>query len=383
MNTRACRILIFVLLFCLGATQGATWTMAQRANPTEPLMGSEASPAVAPVAAKPISDFGGDDGIYRILVVGDALAGGLGAGMTRMAQEDPRIEVLNRFNESSGLARIEVYDWPNAIAKIVSNKPVDAIVVLVGVNDRQDIRSGNVRYAFKSPGWVTGYSANIDRLLAAAQDAKAKTFWISVPPMADQSFDADMHYVSDLHRQRVAAKAGQFIDVRPFFLAPDGSYVDKGPDETGVERKLRSRDGVTFFKQGNNRFGQLVLGAIKALEANTAPPAVVPAPTAPIAVAPVAVAPIASAPLPKQVAIAPPSFGQDGLDGEQITFQADAVKSPAAVPVPAIASSTAEAIVPKQAAKAGSQAQRLLVQGLVAAAPAGRFDDFTVPAVAQ
>ena len=74
-------------------------------------MGSEASvDAVAPVVATP-DGFGGADGIYRILVVGDSLAGGLGAGMARVVQDDPRYEIVNRFNELSGLARPEFYDW--------------------------------------------------------------------------------------------------------------------------------------------------------------------------------------------------------------------------------------------------------------------------------
>ncbi len=321
-----------------------------------------------------------DDGVYRILVVGDNLAGGLGAGMSRMVQDDLRYEIINRFNESSGLARTEVYDWPNAIEKIVSEKPINAVVVLVGVNDRQDIRDATGRFAFKSAEWVKGYEANIGRLLNTVNAAKAKIFWVSIPPMADAGFDTDMRYLADIQAKGVAAAGGHFVDVRPSFVGPDGRYTDRGPDDTGAERKLRSRDGVTFFKQGNNRFGQLVMAEINRITA-----------AAPAAAAQAGLPAAGSAAKPKPeaartAATGAPVFGQDGLDGEQITFRAEIVRPVAPLPQSAAQRAALNSALPKVeakfSAKPGSRAERLYVEGTAAAAPAGRFDDFSVP-VAQ
>jgi hypothetical protein len=354
---------VFILLWAMLATAQA------QTDTSSPLMGSEAAPGTLPVAAEPA------DSTFRILVVGDGLAGGLGAGMTRMTQDDAQFEIINRFNESSGLARSEVYDWPNAITKIMSDRPVDAIVVLVGVNDRQDIRKANFRYPFRSPDWVTGYEANVARLLEVAKAGSAKVFWVSIPPMADPVFDGDMRYLSDIHARLVTSASEHFVDVRPVFQSADGSYVDKGPDETGTERKLRSRDGITFFKQGNNRFGQVVLEDIKkymAMPAVTLPPAV----TANEATSETAV------PAVPVVPAGVPSFGQDGLDGEQITFQADAVRPVA--PAKSVQRSGIDAVAVtvdiKLAAKAGTAAQRLFTTGEISAAPAGRLDDYAAPA---
>jgi uncharacterized protein len=351
----------------------------------QPLMGSEALPlppaAVGQAVVAP-PGLGSEDGVYRILVVGDSLAGGLGNGMTRMAAADSGIEVLNRFNESSGLARPEVYDWAAAIPKITESTPVDAVVVLMGVNDRQGIRDGNVRYVFKAPEWEKSYVAAVDRVLASAKQVGAKVFWISLPPMANATLDADMRYVSDLHRKQVAAAGGHFIDVRPFFVGPDGAFVDRGPDDTGNDRKLRESDGIKFMKVGNNRFGQLVLGAMKTLEAGAAAtPAVAQAALPPATAAP-AVAPAESI----TVVAVPPSFGQAGLDGEDLTFRADVVqpiaKPPVSVAVRTAAQnqSTDNSAAGPQALP-GSKAQQLFEKGVSAPAPRGRFDDFSVPAV--
>jgi uncharacterized protein len=364
------RVFVAALLVWLGLCSPLFAQDTEKVD--KPLMGSEATEAATPNAVLPDTPLQ-DDGVFRILVVGDGLAGGLGAGMTRMSEADENIEVLNRFNESSGLARSEVYDWPSAISKIAATKKIDAVVVLLGLNDRQAIREAGSRHEFKEPDWVRLYAANIDRLLAAAQSAGARVYWISLPPMGDPGLDADMRYISDLQRARVAEKGGQFVDVRPFFTASDGSFVDRGPDETGAERKLRASDGINFFKQGNNRFGQLVLGAIKTLGA--AAPAV-------------AVTPPAEAPQPspekvkEAIAVAaPPSFGQVGIDGEDVTFRADAIRPLAPKPVSV---AQRQPLAPdgsplRIVAKAGSASEKLLRGGDIPVAPAGRFDDFSVP----
>jgi uncharacterized protein len=257
-------------------------------------------------------------------------------------------------------------------------------VVLVGLNDRQGIRDGNIRHVFKAPEWERAYLTSVDRVLASAKAAGAKVFWISLPPMENAVFDGDMQYLNGLHRTRVAGVGGHYVDVRPFFVGPDGAFVDRGPDDTGAERKLRERDGVKFMKAGNNRLGQLVLGSIKTLEAGNAPP--------PVATAP-APAVVAALPTPAQspadtitIVAVPPSFGQTGLDGEDLTFRADVVQPNLKPPVSVAARTAAQGQSTGTQtfgvqALPGSRAQQLFENGISAPAPVGRFDDFSVPEV--
>ena len=360
----------------------------------EPLMGSEASPdfpskaadaaGVALIDAAPGFD-GGADGIFRVLVVGDGLAGGLGAGMTRMVEDNPSIEIVNRFNESSGLARPEVYDWSAAIPKIMEANSYDAVVVLIGSNDRQIIRDGENRVTFQSAEWTDFYSARVDSLLETLKNQGVKIFWVSVPPMADPEFDANMKFLSDIQRRYVQAKGGKYIDVRSAFLATDGSYVDRGPDETGVDRKLRSRDGVTFMKQGNNRFGQLVVNAIGAMSASQGSNAVAEI-AKPVEILPqpaVVVSPnvVADTNQPVVSADQAPSFGQEGLGGAEIAFNAAAVlpekpKLSVAQKQPNKPVVSITDVRNSSVALQGSSAEKLFTTGESGIAPAGRFDDF-------
>src|SRR6185436_5821235 len=265
-----------------------------------PIMGSQSTEEVV---HEPVDD------TYRILVIGDALAGGLGAGLSRMTDSETRFEIVNRFQETSGIARPEVYDWTESLPKIMEGKDFHAVVVLLGANDRQAIREGDFRLVFNTPEWTAAYEAKIDELLDVLNSAGVKVFWVSIPPMGDAKYDADMQILAALQKREVQSKGQIYVDLRGAFLGPDGNYTDKGPDDTGEVRKLRSRDGVTFFKQGNNRFGQLLLAEIKRVigagQIETAP-------TTP---------PVITLPSPAVAII--PTFGQKNIDGTSVTFQPD------------------------------------------------------------
>jgi hypothetical protein len=312
-----------------------------------PIMGSQSTetPVEQPV-----------DNTYRILVIGDALAGGLGAGLSRMAEAEPGFEIVNRFQEVSGIARPEVYDWAENLPNIMEDKNFNAVVVLIGSNDRQSIRAGDFRYVFNTPDWLAAYRAQTDRLLDVLKAGNVKIFWVAIPPMGDALYDADMKLLTSLQKQEVEARGATFVDLRAAFLNPDGTYTDTGPDDTGEIRKLRSRDGVTFFKQGNNRFGQLLLAEIKKN----------------MGVAPAEGAPQSVTITPSPSAESLPMFGQDLGDGNVAVFQPDKLANADAARL-----AVNNAFVSRADIVPGSMAEKLFVDGEAPKAPAGRFDDFS------
>jgi hypothetical protein len=344
------RIVISVVALVAALAPAAAQTEAP-----QPEMGSQATEQAAP-QPQPVAE------TYPILIIGDALAGGLGAGLARMAEAEPQYQVVNRFQETSGIARPEVYDWAASLPQIMDGKNFKAAVVLIGANDRQEIKDGDARYAFNTPEWRKAYSAQVARLLDALKPSGVKIFWVAIPPMGDAKYEADMLEVAGLQKQAVTAAGATYLDLRSAFLNPDGTYTDKGPDDTGEIRKLRARDGFTFFKQGNNRFGQLLLAAI---EAEPAVPAAAPATPA-----------TAPAQAAASAAVAP-TFGQAAADGQEQTFQPDLAEL-ASAPVPV--QLTLKEPVSRSEVMAGSNAEKLFVEGVLPPAPKGRFDDFSFDA---
>lgn len=299
------------------------------------------------------------DGPYRILVIGDAMGGGMGGGLTRMvAATEPSYQVVNRFNEASALSRPDRYDWATAVPKMMEGRDFSAVAVLIGLNDRQDIRTPNARLAFNSPEWIQAYKANVDAVIDALLAQNVKIVWLGQPPMGDPAYDADMQVISALQKERAIAKNIIFVDLRTPFLGHDGNYDQRGPDDTGVDQKLRQNDGVTFFKLGNNRIGQIVLAALK----NEAAPVL--APETPVAIAPNAVEDTTT-----------PVFGQQDQNGQQVLHNGDDVVALVETQTTNAAAITASSI--GVGASIGSSGEKLFTLGVAPIAPAGRFDDFT------
>ena len=365
-TARAVRIFWTIALIVLLALQTAGLARSQET----PVMGSTAT------VGEGLALEDGDQ-LVHILAVGDAVGGGLGAGLLRMGEIDGRYEVAIRFNEESGLSRPEIYDWPATLSKILETNTYDVIVVLMGVNDRQTIRDGNARYNFGSPDWIAAYTKQVDRMLDVLKASGAKVYWVSIPPMADPGYDEAMRFISNLQKERVEARGAAYVDVRPVLLTPDGQYKDSGPDENGDVRKLRGRDGISFFKLGNNVMGQEVLRALQSK-------AVADMKTA--AAAPQTRAQVTRRVRPPREPRVVPIFGRLDIEGNDIAMRPEDVAVGAAL----MLSAGGEGLAPDKAmamlvsiAPPDSAARRLFSEGAAGDVPKGRADDFSVPPEAQ
>lgn len=303
---------------------------------------------------------------YQVLVIGDSLAAGLWSGMMRMAADDAALTIDGRYKEDSGLARPEYYDWNEALPKILDSNAADIAVILLGANDRQVIRDGVLRHSFETDAWSRLYAGYADKLIAGLKQRGAAVYWVGLPPMQAKDYDSAIQKVSALQRERAVQGGVRFVETRAVF-APNNTYTDQGPDETGTVTRLRSRDGVHFLRPGNNRLANLVLDAIRAdiKKANEAPPP-----------------PAGTAGKEDQ---SPPAggltFGAEsnvihldpGPPGNTVMMNqpegAAGIKAPSGAPI----------ADPTEAAKPGTSAARLFTLGESVPSKPGRFDDFSMP----
>ncbi|MFO1032906.1 MAG: DUF459 domain-containing protein [Hyphomicrobiales bacterium] len=326
----------------------------------------EAAAQEAVVTGPPRPDglrFGGDDGVFRFVVIGDGMAQGLGAGLERLTELDPRFEAVTRINGSSGLARREIYDWPSAAAKILRSSKFDAVFVFMGLNDRQPIKTEAGVVEFGTPEWAAAYKQRIESLLSVVTAAGARTYWITLPQMQDGNIDAQIQQVSALQREEVAAAGATLIDIRPPLSNADGSFMIGDLDANGKLRKLRTKDGIGFSNTGNTVLAGLVFDAVKQAE-HVADLQQSGAPAAEQQVA-----------MAQPVDTSSPIFGQAGSGDTDVTFAAEAL----AKEVPQqIAPDVSNAGKLGLKIARGSLAQRFYRTGLAAGVPYGRFDDFSV-----
>jgi hypothetical protein len=157
-----------------------------------------------------------------VVVVGDSIADWLGYGLDELYADQPEIGVERKIRPTSGLVRYdaknETLDWPAAIKDALANEKPDAIVVMLGLNDRVPLRDKNPPAPNAKRGSEPAQTANppapnAKRSGEPAQNANQAANPAAAQPPQDKAAPVD----SEAAPQAAAQGDAQ----RP---APGGSY---------------------------------------------------------------------------------------------------------------------------------------------------------------
>lgn len=189
----------------------------------------------------------------RILVVGDFLAGGLADGLTVAFGENANALVVDRSNGSSGLVRDDYYDWPGQIGSVIDAENPTVVVVMLGSNDRQQLRVQDKREQPRSELWTAEYERRITTLVKTIRDKQLPLIWIGNLPFKAGSMSSDMVAFNDIYRRIVTDNGGEYVDIWDGFVDETGAFVASGPDVNGQPAQLRASDGINVTRQGRRK----------------------------------------------------------------------------------------------------------------------------------
>ena len=121
----------------------------------------------------------------NVLVLGDAMADWLAYGLEDAYAEQPDMGVIRKHKTVSGLIKYqpkgEPADWAAAAKGILATEKPDAIVVMLGLNDRVAMREPVVEKSDKRPTRRTTRRTPAPSRMPSP-DATAQTGWRSRPP---------------------------------------------------------------------------------------------------------------------------------------------------------------------------------------------------------
>jgi len=285
-----------------------------------------------------------------VLVVGDFLASGLAEGLAEAYAENPRVKVVDRSNGSSGFVRDDFFDWPGEIAGIVEEEKPATIVVMLGSNDRQQMKVAGEREPVRSEGWTKEYTLRAEKFGKTIADGKAPFVWVGMPAFKSSKMTSDMLAFNDIYRASAEGAGAEFVDIWDGFVDENGAFVATGPDVNGQPVRLRAGDGINMTAAGKRKLAFYAEKPLnKILGETTGPDPVALAPATPAAPG----TPNA-APADRTVPI---SLADPQLDGGTELLGAQAPK--------------------KQEAR--TPGERLAIEGVAPEAAPGRADDFSRP----
>ena len=347
-----------------------------------------------------------------VVVIGDSMADWLAYGLEEIYADAGQVGVVRDVRVSAGLIHYEPRNdslqWPQAVKDFLAAEKPNAIVIMLGLNDRVPLReraaapprdgktsppqaqpaqhdaagktatgsapdvakpdeqsaaaadgrhTGPIAtYDFRTDQWAALYKTRIDEMIAAARSKGVPVLWVGLPAVRGPRATSDMSYLDDLYHAE-ADKAGiSYVDVWDGFVDENGRYAVEGPDFDGQIRRLRTGDGVHFTKYGALKLAHLVDQQLSRIMANPAAVVALPSVQAPAPGKPGATRPAIGPVLPLTAA----DGGNEHLnsvDGGNLLGGGDAA-----------------ALVPED-----QTAKDVLVRGDPLAAPPGRADNFAWP----
>jgi hypothetical protein len=310
------------------------------------------APAAGPAVERPPASF-------FVAVIGDSEAGLLAQGLTEAFAGDPRVAIVNKAREDTGLVRDDFYDWPKAAAKLLEGpQHFDLAVIQIGINDNQKLRVEGGIDPLSKP-FNDAYAKRVEELASAFRDKNIPLVWVGLPIMRSESLSAAALVFNDIDRQYAGALGARYVDLWEAFSDVNSTYKASGPDIDGDIVRLRAADGVHFNKSGARKAAHFVEPEIRRVLEAALQPAQTPQEAAPGESAP-SLTPVPGAaegesssapPQPAEAAAPPPP--------KPLAGKIEALTEPAVSPGGALADLPAPAAV-----------------SAAAPPPPGRADDF-------
>lgn len=195
---------------------------------------------------------------YYLHVIGDDLADGLAHGLEQAFSNDHTLKVVNSAQGSNGLARPGRINWSAAVDRYAEQNPIHIAVVMMGLNDVRNIwtQKGSARWG--TDKWRDAYANEIDKFIKVLKDRNIAVYWVGLPVMAKPKYSDDLNRINTIIRERAYVNNVKFIDALSGFVNQNGEFSAYGPDLTGQNKRLRSRNGITFTARGNRKLASYV-----------------------------------------------------------------------------------------------------------------------------
>lgn len=200
----------------------------------------------------------------RVLLAGDSMMRELGGSIEELAAPD-LTDITLDYRVSSGLSRPDFFDWPSHLAQLLDEKDPEALVLLFGTNDDQDVEVDGKVLRARSAEWMAEYRRRVGVVMDLLHRPGLTVTWVALPAMRSQDFSGAMAALSDIYRSEAAGRPWvRVVDGGAGIEGPGGSYATYLPGGDGSDVLLRQEDGIHLSRAGADRAAVGVWGDVVA-----------------------------------------------------------------------------------------------------------------------
>lgn len=210
-------------------------------------------PAAPPASRNPSSRPITEDDPLKLWAGGDSLSLSLTVGFGRVTS--PTLVDFTRDTQlSSGLTRKDFLDWPQRLARLLSEDRPDVLVVMFGGNDYQDVIFNGQLLERPSQPWLDFYRSRVAEAMDLLNQPGLQVIWVGQPVMRNDFYSTGMAHLNEIYRSEAATRTSiAYFDTWNLFADPQGNYTD-----TIDGTLMRESDGIHLTTAGGIRLAQAI-----------------------------------------------------------------------------------------------------------------------------
>jgi hypothetical protein len=230
-------------------------------GPTPPASPHRTAPAVAPHTALRVPTRAHP---LRLLVTGDSLTEYMGPELVDEATRVGPVKGSSDTHYGTGLVRPDFVDWSVVAQQQEARYHPDAVVVMIGGNDFQNMTMSNGQIIDAlTPAWIREYQRRAEIVMRVwARQGAARVYWLSMPPARDPSWSQNNANIDTaLQRAAHAVPSARYVNV----LGPvtdHGKYADF-IYRNGAAVLVRTTDGIHFTEAGSQIIADEMMAILK------------------------------------------------------------------------------------------------------------------------
>lgn len=203
--------------------------------------------------------------LKRVLIIGDSM---IVEGFGPRLENDLsayHLEVKRRGKYSTGLNRTDVFDWNKYSLEIIEEDKPEALIVMFGANDSQNILDDQNRpYRVNDLGWDEIYTQRVAEYMALISPRVEKIYWVGQPPAREAVFSGRLKHLDEIYKSEAKKWSNiKFISTWERFTTAEGKYQAVVADDGGLRQRVKTDDGIHLTYHGSKIMSQLVIGVLK------------------------------------------------------------------------------------------------------------------------
>ena len=239
-------------------------------QPSQPIKKRKSSSKIASPSVAKAAIPEKNENARKVLVIGDFMANSLADGLQTAFREAPGMVIMKKANGSSGLVRDDFYNWPQVLPAMLDDIQPAVAIIMIGSNDRQQLRQGKNRIPVGSELWNSQYIQRVELLAKAVRSRDIPLIWVGAPPYKSATMSADILAINGMFKTVVDDNEGEYVDIWDGFVDANGKFIYTGSDIKGQQVRLRTKDGIRMTRAGTRKLAFYLEKPIRRLLGNAA-----------------------------------------------------------------------------------------------------------------